>query len=143
MAAKRLAFAYAVLSFSDFGTKGPFAIGRAKSANLGRDCGAGAVTEYAQEHNGRTRKYYSITPQGCGLGAVPLACYSASCGALTEGLFSGGGLLVGGVLLVVATVSAVVALTLGVPEPSLFPALPDAQTSFGILHFATDGITLG
>lgn len=79
----------------------------------------------------------------CGLGAVPLACYSASCGALAEGLFSGGGLLVGGVLLVVAAVSAVVALTLGVPEPSLFPALPDAQTPFGILHFATDSITLG
>ena len=143
MAAKRLAFAYAVLFFSDFGSKSPFAIGRAKSANLGRDCGAGAVAEYAQEHNGRTRKCYSITPQGCGLGAVPLACYSASCGALAKGLFSGGGLLVGGVLLVVATVSAVVALTLGVPEPSLFPALPDAQTPFGILHFATDGITLG
>lgn len=104
---------------------------------------SGHVTEYAQEHNGRTRKYYSITPQGCGLGAVPLACYSASCGALAEGLFSGGGMLVGGVLLVVAAVSAIVALTLGVPEPSLFPALPDAQTSFGILHFATDGITLG
>ena len=52
-------------------------------------------------------------------------------------------LLVGGVLLAVAAVSAVVALTLGVPEPSLFPALPDAQTPFGILHFATDGITLG
>ena len=33
LAVKRLAFAYAVLSFSDFGTKGPFAIGRAKSAN--------------------------------------------------------------------------------------------------------------
>lgn len=32
----------------------------------------------------------------CGLGAVPLACYSASCGALAEGLFSVGGLLVGG-----------------------------------------------
>lgn len=147
----------------------------------------------------------------CGLGAVPLACYSASCGALAEGLFSGSGLLalgalgvaliplgiiasvllfkasvlfvrwvvhfflrvarggqqpepptlgamswlkrnaqawkafllVGGVLLAVAAVSAVVALTLGVPEPSLFPALPDAQTPFGILHFATDGITLG
>ena len=147
----------------------------------------------------------------CGLGAVPLACFSASCGALAEGLFSGSGLLalgalgvaiiplgiiasvllfkasvlfvrwvvhfflrvarggrqpeppalgamswlkrnaqawkafllVGGVLLAVAAVSAVVALTLGVPEPSLFPALPDAQTPFGILHFATDGITLG
>lgn len=79
----------------------------------------------------------------CDLGAVPLACYSASCGALTEGLFSGGGLLIEGVLLVVAAVSAVVALTLGVPEPSLLPALPDAKTPFGILHFATDGITLG
>lgn len=32
----------------------------------------------------------------CDLGAVPLACYSASCDALAEGLFSGGGLLVGG-----------------------------------------------
>ena len=32
----------------------------------------------------------------CDLGAVPLACYSASCGALAEGLFSVGGLLVGG-----------------------------------------------
>lgn len=32
----------------------------------------------------------------CGFGAVPLTCYSASCGALAEGLFSGGGLLVGG-----------------------------------------------
>lgn len=79
----------------------------------------------------------------CGLGAVPLACYSASCGALAEGLFSGGGLLIGGVLLVVAAVSAVVALTLGMPEPSLFPALSDVQTPFGIPHFATDGITLG
>lgn len=27
---------------------------------------SGHVTEYAQEHNGRTRKYYSITPQGRG-----------------------------------------------------------------------------
>ena len=27
---------------------------------------SGQVTEYAQEHNGRTRKYYSITPQGRG-----------------------------------------------------------------------------
>ena len=34
----------------------------------------------------------------CGLGAVPLACYSASCGALAEGLFSGGGLLALGAL---------------------------------------------
>ena len=33
MTAKGLAFAYAVLSFSDFGPKGPFAIGRAKTAN--------------------------------------------------------------------------------------------------------------
>ena len=140
----------------------------------------------------------------CGLGAVPLACYSASCGALAEGLFSGGGLLalgalgvmlvplgiiasvlfvrwvahfflrvarggqqpeppafgamawlrrnaqawkafllVGGVLLVVAAIAAGVALALGVPEPSLFPVLPDAQTPFGILHFTTGGITLG
>lgn len=147
----------------------------------------------------------------CGLGAVPLACYSASCGALAEGLFSGGALLalgalgvmlvplgiiasvllfkasvlfvrwvahfflrvarggqqpeppalgamawlrrnaqawkafllVGGVLLVVAAIAAGVALALGVPEPSLFPVLPDAQTPFGILHFTTGGITLG
>ena len=147
----------------------------------------------------------------CGLGAVPLACYSASCGALAEGLLSGGALLalgalgvmlvplgiiasvllfkasvlfvrwvahfflrvarggqqpepsalgamawlrrnaqawkafllVGGVLLTVAAVSAGVALALGVPEPSLFPTLPDAQTPFGILHFTTGGITLG
>ena len=34
----------------------------------------------------------------CGLGAVPLACYSASCGALAEGLFSGSGLLALGAL---------------------------------------------
>ena len=34
----------------------------------------------------------------CGLGAVPLACYSASCGALAEGLFSGGALLALGAL---------------------------------------------
>lgn len=27
---------------------------------------SGHVTEYAQEHNERTRKYYSITPQGRG-----------------------------------------------------------------------------
>ena len=137
----------------------------------------------------------------CGLGAVPLACYSASCGALAEGLFSGGALLalgalgvmlvplgiiasvllfkasvlfvrwvahfflrvarggmawlrrnaqawkafllVGGVLLAVAAIAAGVAFALGVPEPSLFPALPDAQTPFGILHFTTGGITLG
>ena len=52
-------------------------------------------------------------------------------------------LLVGGVLLVVAAVSAGVALALGVSEPSLFPVLPDAQTPFGILHFTTGGITLG
>ena len=52
-------------------------------------------------------------------------------------------LLVGGVLLAVAAIGAGVALALGVPEPSLFPVLPDAQTPFGILHFATDSITLG
>ena len=46
-------------------------------------------------------------------------------------------------LLVVAAVSAGVALALGVSEPSLFPVLPDAQTPFGILHFTTGGITLG
>ena len=52
-------------------------------------------------------------------------------------------LLVGGVLLAVAAIAAGVAFALGVPEPSLFPALPDAQTPFGILHFTTGGITLG
>ena len=52
-------------------------------------------------------------------------------------------LLVGGVLLVVAAIAAGVAFALGVSEPSLFPALPDAQTPFGILHFTTGGITLG
>ena len=52
-------------------------------------------------------------------------------------------LLVEGVLLAVAAVGAGVALALGVPEPSLFPALPDAQTPFGVLHFTTGGITLG
>ena len=131
----------------------------------------------------------------CGLGAVPLACYSASCGALGVMLIplgiiasvllfkasvlfvrwvahfflrvARGGqqpeppalgamawlrrnaqawkafLLVGGVLLAVAAIAAGVAFALGVPEPSLFPALPDAQTPFGILHFTTGGITLG
>lgn len=131
----------------------------------------------------------------CGLGAVPLACYSASCGALAVMLIplgiiasvllfkasvlfvrwvahfflrvARGGqqpeppalgamswlkrnaqawkafLLVGGVLLVVAAIAAGVALALGVSEPSLFPVLPDAQTPFGVLHFATDSITLG
>lgn len=145
----------------------------------------------------------------CGLGAVPLACYAASCGQLAEGLFSGGSLLafgavgvaliplaiiatvllfkasvlfvrwvahfflrvarggvqpeppaleamawlkrnakawkafalVGGVLLVVAVVAMVAALALGVPELSLFPALPDAPTPFGALHF-TGGVFL-
>ena len=52
-------------------------------------------------------------------------------------------LLVGGALLAVAAIGAGVALALGVPEPSLFPVLPDAQTPFGVLHFTTGGITLG
>lgn len=52
-------------------------------------------------------------------------------------------LLVGGALLVVAAVGAGVAFALGVSELSLFPALPDAQTPFGVLHFTTGGMTLG
>lgn len=147
----------------------------------------------------------------CGVAAVPLACYSAACGALAEGLFSGGALLalgaagvaliplgiiasvllfkasvlfvrwvahffmrvarggvqpeppalgamawlrrnaqawkafalVAGVLLVLAAAAMVAALVLGVPDPSLFPTLPDAQTPFGTLRFTGSGITLG
>lgn len=47
----------------------PVALGLSESTLypiLRRLKASGQVTEYAQEHNGRTRKYYSITSQGRG-----------------------------------------------------------------------------